>query len=63
MEVRVNTLHICQRDSLSEDHLVECADEESIKEASMENRKTYYAANELEVVEMLRINARVWVDL
>ena len=63
MEIRINTLHIRQAHSLPENHLVERANEKGIEEAPMEYRKTYDTADELEIIEMLGIDARVWVDL
>ena len=57
VEVCINTLHVCQAHSLSKNHFVECADEEGIKEASMEYRKTYNTANKLEIVQMLGVDA------
>lgn len=63
MEIGINTFHISQTDFLSQDHLVECANEESVKEAAMKDSKPYHPANELEVVKMLRVDARVRVNL
>lgn len=63
MELSIHTLHISQADLLLQDHLVEGADEECIKEATMENCEANDSADKLEVVEMLWVDARVRVDL
>jgi len=63
VQVLINTLHILKRHLLSEHHLVERADEERIKETTVEDSQTYNAANELEVVQMLWVHAGVRVDL
>lgn len=63
MQVLINTLHILKRNPLSKHHLVERTDEERIKESAMEDRQADHTTNEFEVVQMLRVHARVGVDL
>ncbi len=50
MEVCVDSFHVCQRDLLSQNHLVERADKERIQETTVDDRQPYNAPNELEVV-------------
>ena len=63
MEIGIHTFHIRQADSLSENHLVQSANEEGIQESPVEDSQTDNPTNELEVVEMLRVDAGVGVDL
>jgi hypothetical protein len=63
MEISVDTLHILQSDLLPQDHLVKSANEKRIQEATVENGKTDNTSDELEVVQMFRVNAGVRVDL
>lgn len=63
MEIGVDTFKVCKRYFLSQDHLVESTYKKCIEESSMEDSQTDHAANKFEVVEMLRINSRVRVDL
>lgn len=44
-------------------HLIQSSNKEGVQESAMEDRKTDHTADELEVVEMLWIDARVRVDL
>lgn len=63
MEVCIDPFQVCKRYFLPQDHLVESADKECVKETSMEDGQTDYPPNELEVVKMLRVDPRVRVDL
>lgn len=63
MKLRIHTLQIGQSDLLAKDHLVEADDEVCVQEPSMEDAQAEATANELEVVQMLRIDARRRVDL
>jgi len=63
VELGIDTLHVGQGDSLLQDHLVECTNEECIQEASVEDSQTNNTTNELEVSKMLGVDARVWVNL
>jgi hypothetical protein len=63
MEIRIHTLHVLQRNLLPQNHLVKCSNEESVQKAAMENGQTNNAPNELEVVQMLGVDARMRVNL
>jgi hypothetical protein len=63
MQILIDTLHVLQRHLLPQHHLVEGTDEERVQETAMENCQTDYSADELEVVQMLRVDARVGINL
>jgi hypothetical protein len=63
VELSIDALHVGQCDSLLQDHLVECTNEECIQEAPMEDSQADNATNELEVTKVLRVDTRVRVDL
>ena len=63
VKLSIDALEISQGDLLAKDHLIECGNEVRIQEAPVEDTKTQAATNELEVVEMLRIDSRGWIDL
>lgn len=63
MKVCVDPFHICKRHFLPQDHLVESANEECIEKASVEDSQAYHSADEFEVIEMLRVDSGVRVDL
>lgn len=63
MHILINTFHVLERNLLSEHHLVECSDEERVEETAVEDRQTNDAANKLEVVQMLGINAGMRIGL
>lgn len=63
MELGVDALHILQVNLLLENHLVESANEKCVQEASVEDGEAYNTPNEFEVAEMLRVDARMGVDL
>lgn len=63
MDVCVNTFHVGKRNFLTKYHLIECANEEGIKESAMENSQSNNATDEFKVIEMLWVDARVGVDL
>jgi hypothetical protein len=62
-EIIIHIIHISGQDLLSQNHLVDRATKEGVEEETLENGEADHAPNELEVVKMLRVNARVWVDL
>ena len=57
VQLCVHTLQIGQRHLFLEDHLVERGDEVGIQEAAMEDTQTKTASDELEVVQMLGVDA------
>lgn len=63
VQVLIDTFHILQGDLLSQHHLVECTNEERVQEATVEDGKTDHTSNELEVVEVLGVDAGMRVDL
>jgi len=63
VEICIYALHICKGYSLSEDHLVESADKEGIKETSVKNREPNHSADKLEVIKMLGVDPRMRIDL
>jgi hypothetical protein len=63
MEISIDTLHILEGHLLPENHLVEGSNEKCVQKAAVENRQTNNSANKLEVVQMLRIDARMGIDL
>lgn len=52
----IDGLEIRKRDLLLQDHLVETDDEVCVEEATVEDTETETATNELEVVQMLRVD-------
>jgi hypothetical protein len=63
VEIFVNTLHVLERNLLPKHHLVECTNEEGIEETAMENSKSDDSSNELEIVEVLGVHARMGINL
>lgn len=63
MELSINPFHVCECYFFPQYHLVEGANEEGVKESSMEDGQTDHPANEFEVVEMFRVDPRVRIDL
>jgi len=63
MEVCIDSLHICQGHLLPENHLVECSNKESVKESPMEDSKPNHTPDEPEEIQVLRVDARMRVDL
>jgi len=63
VDLGVNTLHVRKCDLLAQHHLVKGANEEGIQETTMENRQANNTADELEVVQMLWVDAGMRVDL
>lgn len=63
MEIFIDTLHILQCDLLPEHHLVKCANEERIQEASVEDGKSNNTTDKFKVVQMFGVDARVRVYL
>jgi hypothetical protein len=63
VEFGVDALQICQSDLLLEDHFVKTDDKVCIQESTMEDTKTKTSTNELEVVQMFRVDTGCRVDL
>ena len=63
MQFGINTFQVRQRDFLFQDHLIEADNEVRIKEPPVENCQSKHTANELEVVQMFRIDTRRRIDL
>lgn len=63
VQFSIDTFQIRKSHFFPEYHLVETDDEISVQEATVEDAETKTAANELEVVEMLRVDPRGWVNL
>lgn len=63
MQILVHALHILETDLLPQHHLVEGSDEEGIQETTVEDSQTDHPADELEVIEMLGVHARVGINL
>ena len=59
----VHAFHVVDGNLLAQHHLVECSDEERIKEATVEDSQAHHSPDKLEVVEMFWVDARVRVDL
>lgn len=47
----------------AKNHFVETWHKVGIEESAMEDRQTQAPPNELEIAQMIRIDARCWVDL
>jgi len=63
VKLGVYTLQIGQRNLLLQDHLVERDDKVGVQETPVEDTQTKNSTNELEVVQMFRVDSRVGVDL
>jgi len=63
VDVSVDRLEIGQSDLLLQDHLVERDDKEGIQQTAVKNRQTDNASNELEVVQVLRVDVGLRADL
>lgn len=63
MQILIDTLHILKSDFLAQHHLVKGANEERIKEATVEDCQADNSANELEVIEVLWVDTRVGINL
>ena len=63
VQLSIHALQVRKRDLLAEDHLVERRDEVGIQEATVEDAKPQAPADELEIVQVLRVDTRRWVDL
>jgi hypothetical protein len=50
VEISIYTFHVCKSNPFPQDHLVESADEECIKKASVEDGQTNHSADEFEVI-------------
>lgn len=62
-QLGIHTLEIRESDLLVQNHLVETDNEVGIDESTMEDSQPEATTDELEVVEMLRVNTRRGVDL
>lgn len=63
MQILIHALHILETDLLSQHHLVEGSNEEGIQETTVEDSQTNHPADELEVIEMLGVHARMGINL
>lgn len=63
MEILIHTLHVLKRNFLPQHHLIKCTNEERVQESAMEDSEANHPANELEIVQMLRVDTRMRVDL
>ena len=63
MEVRIDAFHILESHLFPENHLIKCANEESIQETPVEDRQSNHSPNECEVVEVLRVDTGVGINL
>lgn len=63
MQILIHTFHILKTDLLPQHHLVESSNEEGIQETTVEDSQTNHSADELEVIEMLGVHARVGINL
>ena len=63
MEISIHTLHVLQGDLLPQNHLVKRSNKEGVQETAVENGQTNNTTNELEIVQMLGIDARMRIDL
>jgi hypothetical protein len=59
----VDTFHVIDGHLLPQHHLVESADKEGVQETTVENSQADHSSNEFKVIQMLRINSRMGVDL
>lgn len=57
MQLCINTLQVRKRYFLFQNHFVEADDEVRIQEPTMEDTKAQASADELEVVQMLGVDA------
>jgi len=63
VKLSVDTLQIGQRNLLFQDHLVERDDKVGVQETPVEDTQTEDSTDELEVVQVFRVDSRVGVDL
>lgn len=63
MKLGIYALQVGKSDLLLQDHLVERSDEVGIEEATMEDTEPKTSTDELEVVQVLGVDARRRVDL
>ena len=63
VQLCVYTFQIGDRHLLAKDHLVERSDKVRVQEAAVEDAETQAPADELEVVQVLRVHAGRGVDL
>lgn len=63
MQLRIDAFEIGERHLLPENHLVEGGNEVRVQEATVEDAEAQAPTNELEVVQVLGVDARRRVDL
>lgn len=63
MEICIDAFHVCQGYSFAQDHLVESTNEKGVKEATVEDSQSHYAADKFEVIQVLWIDSGMRVDL
>lgn len=63
MQILIHTFHILKTDFLAQHHLVESSNKEGIQETTVEDSQTNHSADELEIIEMLGVHARVGINL
>ena len=63
VQTRIHTFEILKRDFLLENHLIERYNEVRIEESTMEDTKAHTSSDEFEVIQMLRVDTGVRVDL
>jgi len=63
MQLSINRFKVCQCHLLFQNHLVETDNEICIEETTVEYSKTETATDELEVVQMLRVDTRSGINL
>jgi hypothetical protein len=63
MKLCINTLEVGQCHFLPQDHFVEADNEVSVEESAMEDAQAQATTDELEIVEMLRVDAGCRINL
>ncbi len=63
VQLDIHTLQIRKSNLFLQDHFVEADDEVRVEESTVEDAETKHASNELEVIQVLWVDARVRVDL
>ena len=63
MKFCIDTFEIRQCDFLLQDHLIKRDDKVGVKETSVEDGQSYNPTDELEIIQMFGVDARVGVDL
>ena len=63
MQILIYSFHILKTDLFPQHPLVESSNEEGIQEATVEDSQTNHSADELEVIEVFGVHARVGINL